>query len=228
MIVHVPADHRSVQVVSLPRDSWVNIPGHGMNKINAAFGIGGPEADGADGRAGHRADHQRLRRGELPRIRQGDRRARRGEHLPALRGGRPLQRPAPVRGRAPRATGSRRWSSPGTGTRLPLSDLARIQDQQQLLSSMLTRGDQLGHARGPGPAGGFLVPRPPPRSRSTSGFNVMSLADQLRGISPSHVTFTTVPIANASYTTPTGQSAVLWDGSAAAEALRRAEERPCR
>ena len=42
MIVHVPAGRRSVQVVSLPRDSWVSIPGHGMNKINAALGIGGP------------------------------------------------------------------------------------------------------------------------------------------------------------------------------------------
>ena len=43
MLVHVPADHRFVQVVSLPRDSWVNIPGHGMNKINAALGLGGPQ-----------------------------------------------------------------------------------------------------------------------------------------------------------------------------------------
>src|SRR5258708_33098520 len=41
MVVHVPADHRYVKVVSLPRDSWVNIPGHGMNKINAALSIGG-------------------------------------------------------------------------------------------------------------------------------------------------------------------------------------------
>ena len=29
-------------MISLPRDSWVDIPGHGMNKINAAFGLGGP------------------------------------------------------------------------------------------------------------------------------------------------------------------------------------------
>src|ERR1700737_3054978 len=41
MVVHVPADHRYVKVISLPRDSWVNIPGHGMNKINAALSIGG-------------------------------------------------------------------------------------------------------------------------------------------------------------------------------------------
>ena len=43
MLVHVPADHSYLEVVSLPRDSWVNIPGHGMNKINAAFGLGGPK-----------------------------------------------------------------------------------------------------------------------------------------------------------------------------------------
>jgi LCP family protein required for cell wall assembly len=28
-------------VTSIPRDSWVNVPGHGMNKINAAFSYGG-------------------------------------------------------------------------------------------------------------------------------------------------------------------------------------------
>ncbi len=43
MLVHIPANHESAQVVSLPRDSWVNIPGHGMNKINAAYGLGGPQ-----------------------------------------------------------------------------------------------------------------------------------------------------------------------------------------
>ncbi|GAA1789438.1 LCP family protein [Nostocoides veronense] len=29
-------------LLSIPRDSYVEIPGHGMNKINAAFAIGGP------------------------------------------------------------------------------------------------------------------------------------------------------------------------------------------
>src|SRR5258708_27508147 len=42
MVVHVSADHRHIAVISLPRDSWVRIPGYGMNKINAAFGLGGP------------------------------------------------------------------------------------------------------------------------------------------------------------------------------------------
>jgi LCP family protein required for cell wall assembly len=42
MIVHVAADRKSVDVVSIPRDSWVDIPGHGMAKINAAYFEGGP------------------------------------------------------------------------------------------------------------------------------------------------------------------------------------------
>ncbi|MEE4544258.1 LCP family protein [Streptomyces sp. V4-01] len=42
MLVHLPADHKSAYVVSLPRDSWVDIPGHGKAKLNAAFSWGGP------------------------------------------------------------------------------------------------------------------------------------------------------------------------------------------
>ncbi|MBA2897972.1 LCP family protein [Nonomuraea soli] len=42
MIVHVPADRRNLFLVSLPRDSYVAIPGHGHNKINAAYAFGGP------------------------------------------------------------------------------------------------------------------------------------------------------------------------------------------
>ena len=47
--------------------------------------------------------------------------------------------------------------------------------------------------------------------------NVTSLADRLRGISPSQVTFMTVPLANTNYITSTGESAVLWDSQAAAQ-----------
>lgn len=41
MLVHIPADHKNAYVVSLPRDSWVSIPGHGKAKLNAAFSWGG-------------------------------------------------------------------------------------------------------------------------------------------------------------------------------------------
>ena len=42
MIVQVSGDRKTVSVMSIPRDSWVEIPGHGQGKINAAYSYGGP------------------------------------------------------------------------------------------------------------------------------------------------------------------------------------------
>jgi LCP family protein required for cell wall assembly len=42
MILHIDGDRQHASVISIPRDSWVSIPGFGMNKINAAFSFGGP------------------------------------------------------------------------------------------------------------------------------------------------------------------------------------------
>lgn len=42
MLMHISGDRESVSVVSIPRDTWVDIPGWGEGKINAAFSYGGP------------------------------------------------------------------------------------------------------------------------------------------------------------------------------------------
>ena len=41
VIVHVPEDPTTVQMIHFPRDLYVSIPGHGKNKINAAYAFGG-------------------------------------------------------------------------------------------------------------------------------------------------------------------------------------------
>jgi LCP family protein required for cell wall assembly len=41
MLAHVSADRRHVSLVSILRDSWVDVPGHGTAKINAAYSWGG-------------------------------------------------------------------------------------------------------------------------------------------------------------------------------------------
>lgn len=41
MLMHVPEDRQSVYVMSIVRDLWVDIPGHGERKINGALGLGG-------------------------------------------------------------------------------------------------------------------------------------------------------------------------------------------
>jgi LCP family protein required for cell wall assembly len=42
MIARFSADRAHAQLISIPRDSWVEIPGRGMNKINASYAFGGP------------------------------------------------------------------------------------------------------------------------------------------------------------------------------------------
>lgn len=41
MIMHIPSDRDSVQIMSIPRDLWVEVPGHGQHKVNAALSLGG-------------------------------------------------------------------------------------------------------------------------------------------------------------------------------------------
>lgn len=42
MLVHLSGDEQTAYTMSIPRDSWVPIPGHGSAKVNAAFSWGGP------------------------------------------------------------------------------------------------------------------------------------------------------------------------------------------
>ncbi|TWP39078.1 LytR family transcriptional regulator [Leekyejoonella antrihumi] len=40
-LVHISNNYKSIQVIHFPRDLYVPIPGHGKNKINAAYAYGG-------------------------------------------------------------------------------------------------------------------------------------------------------------------------------------------
>lgn len=41
ILAHLDADRRTATLVSIPRDSWVPVPGQGSQKINAAYAYGG-------------------------------------------------------------------------------------------------------------------------------------------------------------------------------------------
>ncbi len=58
MVIHIPSSGRPV-LMSIPRDSYVPIPGYGSNKINAAFAFGGPKllAKTVENLTGLRIDH---------------------------------------------------------------------------------------------------------------------------------------------------------------------------
>ena len=48
MLVHVPADGSAASFVSLPRDTYVTIPGHGKSRLNSAYAKGYNETQGSD------------------------------------------------------------------------------------------------------------------------------------------------------------------------------------
>lgn len=43
MIIHIAARTNKTTIISFPRDSRVDIPGHGFNKLNASLPLGGPD-----------------------------------------------------------------------------------------------------------------------------------------------------------------------------------------
>ncbi|WNV74793.1 LCP family protein [Geodermatophilus sp. DSM 44513] len=55
ILVHVPADGSRASFVSFPRDSYVEIPGYGMDKLNAAYAYGYGEVDDAASEAAKQA-----------------------------------------------------------------------------------------------------------------------------------------------------------------------------
>ncbi|HEV2451318.1 MAG TPA: LCP family protein [Streptosporangiaceae bacterium] len=59
MLLHVPSNGTRTVLISIPRDSYVRIPGYGYNKINAAFAFGGPRllAETVQNLTGLRIDH---------------------------------------------------------------------------------------------------------------------------------------------------------------------------
>jgi LCP family protein required for cell wall assembly len=58
MLLHIP-ESGGPTLVSLPRDSYVPIPGHGQNKLNAAYAYGGPKllVQTVENLTGIRIDH---------------------------------------------------------------------------------------------------------------------------------------------------------------------------
>ena len=210
MILHIPAGGGKPLLISVPRDSYVDIPGYGMNKINAAFSYGGPALlaktiqndtglyinhfmDIGFGGFVHVVDDVGgVRMCLVHKLR--DRAS--GLYLPrgchTLNGQQAL---AYVRDRHDFAT----------------QDLQREQDQRIFLSALLKKMTSLGVVLNPFkalPAASGVVDTLTV-DKGTSLYQLLRVAEAMR--SPQT---TTVPIANANYLTSAGD-AVQWNSSQA-------------
>ncbi len=197
-------------LISIPRDSYVPIPGHGSNKINAALSIGGPTllVQTVESVTGLKIDHymgigfggladvvsavggvQMCVKTAVPADPTGD------SGFAGLAAGchnlNGTQAIAFVRDRHSFAT----------------SDLQRIQDQRAFLSALLSKATSPGVYLNPFTALPFASTAASSIAvdKGTSLWDLIQVAQALRGPQTG-----TVPIANANYQTSAGD-AVEWD-----------------
>lgn len=207
-------------LVSIPRDSWVEIPGHGRGKINSAFAIGGPQllVETIEANTGLRVDHY-LEVGFLGVVNMAD--AVGGLELcidfdvnDANSGLVMSQGCSVLEGQQALAFVRMRYSDP-TG------DIGRIQRQQQFIGALGQEMLKPQNLFNP-----FTMKRLADATADNltvdEGTNAFSLARFGWGmlqISRGSGDVTTVPISNPNFRV-SGQSAVQWDDAAARELFR--------
>ncbi len=208
-------------LISIPRDSYVTIPGYGKNKINAALAFGGPTLliKTVEEVTGLRIDHYMgIGFGGLASVVNtvGGVRVCVKTAIPAdsYSGFKGLAAGCHTLNGTQAIAFVRDRHSFGT------SDLQRIQDQRAFLSALLSKATSPGVYLNPftalpfgsAAAGSVSV------DKGTSLYDLLQVAQALRGPQTG-----TVPIANAAYPTNAGE-AVLWNTVTGARALQRPAE----
>ncbi len=206
MVLHLPANGGRPALVSLPRDSYVPIPGHGSDKINAAYAFGGPKllAETVQNITGLRIDHYMgIGFGGFVRVVDAIGGVRICLKAPLVdpNAGLHLHKGCQV------LDGAEGLGFVRSRENYATQDLQRIQNQRLFLSALLRKLTSTGVLANPfavlpaasGVAGTLTV------DKGTHLYQLLQVAFALR----SPIT-TTVPIGG-SYSTPSGQAALLWN-----------------
>jgi LCP family protein required for cell wall assembly len=206
MVLHVPASGQPV-LISLPRDSWVPIPGVGHNKLNAAFALGGPKllAETVQNVTGLRIEHyMEIGFGGFVNVVN----AVGGVHIclkvPLRDQASGLNLPAGCQ----TLNGGESLSYVRDRHDFAQQDLQRIQDQRIFLKALLAKLTSAGVLLNPF----ALIPAADGMAATVSVDSGTSLR-QLASVAFSlkNPLTTTVPIANANFVAADGQDAVLWN-----------------
>jgi LCP family protein required for cell wall assembly len=206
MMVHINANRKQVSFISIPRDSWVDVPGMGMTKINAALSLGGPPLmiRTVEQLTGVRIDHYAVLDfqgfedlvGALGGV------SVRVAHATSSRG-------VEFRQGLNRLTSSDALVYVRQRYGLPLGDLNRVQRQQNLIRTILSQVAARGIMANPFAMYRFLDALTHSISVDSTFTNtaMFGLASQLKGLPGSDFTFLTAPWRG--FGTRDGQSVVF-------------------
>lgn len=219
MLVHLAGDGTTVLVTSIPRDSWVSIPGHGMAKINAAFSFGGPRllVRTVEQLTGVRIDHYAAV--DFAGF----------EAMTDAVGGVDVTIPRTVHDSASHKTWTKgRHHLDGTQALLyvrqrhglPGGDLGRIRRQQNFLRALLTKAHSTGVLANPLRLDAFLTAttKAVTVDDTLDNGDLRSLAFRYRGLGAGDIAFLTAPVRGAGVRD--GQDVLFLDRHKAAELFR--------
>ncbi|WP_037363195.1 LCP family protein [Amycolatopsis orientalis] len=243
IVVHVPAGGAAATAISIPRDSYVDIPGYGKHKINSAYsraradqrgklaqqGMSGPELEVAADAAGAKSAIAAVQ--ELTGLTINHYAAVNLAGFAALSeavGGVQVCLKAPVHDSFSGAnfpagpqtvSGAQALAFVRQRHGLPNGDLDRIARQQAFLSA--TAKTVLGSGTLTDPARlSSLVDALESSVTLDQGWNLLSFAQQLHGLSSGAIAFGTIPVQSLSLATPSDGDAVKVDPAQVKEFVR--------
>jgi LCP family protein required for cell wall assembly len=195
-------------LISIPRDSYVTIPGHGQNKINAALAIGGPTLliQTVEQATGLRIDHyMSIGFGGLADVVNNV-----GGVRICVKTAIPADSFSGFKGLAAgchNLNGTQAIAFVRDRHSFATSDLQRIEDQRAFLQALLSKATSPGVYLNPFTAlpFGSSAASSVAVDKGTSLYDLLQVAFALRGPQTG-----TVPIANANFPTSAGD-AVLWN-----------------
>ncbi|SFS65164.1 LCP family protein [Saccharopolyspora flava] len=249
MLLHVSADRTRAVAHSLPRDSYVAVPGHGSHKLNAAYGIGKAQerrrlqSDGVDDQADLerlssdagrdllvRTVHQ-LTGVDINHVAEVNLLG--FYELTTAIGGVEvcLNQPVDDPYSGARFAAGRQEVSGGDALAfvrqrhgLPRGDLDRVQRQQAFLAGFAERVLSAGTLTSPAKLQRLLNAV----ERSVvldDDWDVLGFAGDLTGLAGGNIQFGTIPVADPEYDTPDGQAVKVLPQSVR-RAIARANEGP--
>ncbi|WP_017574166.1 LCP family protein [Nocardiopsis kunsanensis] len=215
MLVHLNHERDRVTVVGVPRDLWVDIPGEGEDKINAAYAHGGPQksVQTMEELTGVRIDHY-VEVDFTGFVDVVD--ALGGVEVCLEESIEDPKAQLDLAAGTHEVDGAEALAFARTRA-TPRGDLDRIERQQQVVAAMMDRALRTDTLSDPTKLTSFLESSlsslTVDQSLDTAALN--ELGHQMRGLDLSAVDFAQVPIADMEHWTDRGDVAVLWDEPAA-------------